>query len=306
MPILTKDQAGLVRAAMYEAKIDSTRGAGQRLNNAMIAADTRLIEGDAEVVAIVSSMIATFPGDPYNGPLTLVLNAISTGAPPVPPAPSEPAPPPVISPPVPPVSPLPPVSGDVAGQVRAVMTSMGAVFNAEGTLEGFKLKTLGAPEGPYFGYFGVNDGALRIFAGIREMIGGLWGNRQVDENKNLPRIMYAVERDGAISWDWSPPIFGEDANPNPFKTLLIFLGGFKRWVGPRQGLSKFPIDIGTFEAGRALRFFVRRPGSTTPDIEVPLQLDAEGVAIRVGGELRRVIVDADGILAVGNTVDENQ
>jgi hypothetical protein len=228
------------------------------------------------------------------------------------PSPTGEAPAPVPNPAPPVVEPAPPVSGDLAAQMREIMTTMGCVFNSEGTLEAHKYKSVGAPEGPSYGYAGVNDGAPRWFGNIREMIRGKWGQRQVDVNNNLPVIMHAWERDGAISWDWRPPIFGEDPNPNPFKTLLIYLAGFKRGGGPRDvprsDGTRFPvgaIDIGTFEAGRAIRLFVRRAGSTTPDIDVPLQLDGEGISIRVGGQLRRVVVDGDGVLRAGAVVDEN-
>jgi hypothetical protein len=189
------------------------------------------------------------------------------------------------------------------------LEQQGAVFAPDGTLSGFKLITKGAPEGDYFGYMGVNDGALRIFGGIRESIGGSWANRQVDANRNLPIIMHAFERDGAISWDWDPPIFGEDPNPNPYKSLLFYLNGFQRGVGPRPGNGRFPLDILTFEKGRSLRFSVGRRDGTNPDIDVALQLHPgtpDAVSIRVGDQLRRIIVGADGILRVGAVTDENQ
>lgn len=206
--------------------------------------------------------------------------------------------------PVPPV--IPPISGDLTGQMREILTDMGAVFASDGTFSGFKLITKGAPEGDYFGYVGVNDGALRLFAGIRESIRGAWMNRQVDKNPNLPVVMGpVVERDGAISWDWSPPIFGSDPNPNPFKTFLIYLAGFVRGIGPRKAAGPF-LDFGTFEAGRGVRWFVRRAGSTTPDIDVALQMDSEGVALRIGGRLRRITLGPNGEVWAAELVDENQ
>jgi hypothetical protein len=197
--------------------------------------------------------------------LTKFANAIHVGIKPlarqridnVPPVEPVPTPPPVVvEDPADPAPPAPPANGDLAAAVRAELERIGVVYNAEGTLEGFKLKTLGAPEGSYYGYMGVVDGALRLFAGIREKIFGKWP--QADVNRNLPVVMHAYERDGAISWDWSAPLTADDPNLNPFKSLLIYLGGFKRGVGPRKGVSKHPIDIGTFESSRAVRLFVRR------------------------------------------------
>ncbi len=202
----------------------------------------------------------------------------------------------------------PPVSTQVPASTRTELESMGFDFAPNGELSGFRLITQGAPEGDYYGYVGVNDGALRLFAGIRKKLGLPWPN--VDVNRNLPVIMGPVtERDGAISWDFDPPLRAEDPNPRPFKTFLIYLAGFVRGVGPRSAsnVGRF-IDFCTFEKGRGIRWSTRRAGSTTPDIDTALQLDAENanaVAVRVGGQLRRLTIDGSGKPAFGEVVEED-
>lgn len=422
MATLTKEQASLVRGAMYEAQVDASRGAGQRLNNAMIDGDTGRIEGDSEVQAIVASMLTLFAGTAYESALTLVSLAIWKGAavPSTPTAPSVPVPgagtvrpptslsddeilnvrhfnyearreyatyennrplhdrfmtmtlalhakepwpdpdpgtllgmmaqtaqgkfPPnfdlikryaadvgitiknvpapstVVQPPVveqpPVVTPIPtppPSSIDPAfkAQLRAALEEMGANFASDGTFGALNFASFGAPEGPAFGYVGVNDGASRQFTGIRLKPGQSWPN--IDTNPNLPVVMGPVlERDGALSWDFNPV-----ADPSrPFKSFLIYMAGFLRGAGPRGIMRsdgrKFPVgkylDFGTFEAGRGWRFFTLRTGSATPDIDVAHGYDADNANpffVKVAGQLRRVGIDADGRLIAGEVVDEN-
>lgn len=219
-----------------------------------------------------------------------------------------PAPSPVVVAPPPP-DPVAVQPSPVPGELKAQLEAMGFCFAKEsGTLEGFKLVTDGAPEGKYYGYVGVIDGALRLFAGIREKIGQAWPN--VDRNPNLPIIMGpVVERDGAISWDFEPPLTAAEPNPHPFKTFLIYLGGFRRGVGPRGKVAGKYIDFGTFEAGRGKRWFSKRTGSATPDIDVSHGYDADNpnpFFLKVDGQLRRVVVGSDGVLRAGEVVDENQ
>lgn len=259
---------------------------------------------------ILGLMAATPDGQyaPNRALLTRFANAIHVGIAPVvrnPPLPDagddDPAP-------LPPPQTTPPPSGDISAQVRAALAQMGATFAADGTLSGFKLLSTGAPEGNHYAYVGSSDGALRIFSGIREKIGGAWPN--VDVNRAFPVIMCAIERDGAISFDYDPPLLGTDPNPRPFKTLLVYLAGFLRGIGPRgpNNVGKY-IDIGTFEKGRGVRLNVRRSGSTTPDIDTVLQFDPDhpdAVCVRVGGLLRRVTIDSNGNLAAGEVVNEDQ
>jgi hypothetical protein len=85
----------------------------------------------------------------------------------------------------------------------------------------------------------------------------------------------------------------------------MYLAGFIRGSGPRKTAGPF-MDFGSFEAGRGIRWFVRRPGSATPDTEVIIQMDAQGLAIRVGDGLRRISMNPDGTLRAGDPIIEDQ
>lgn len=227
------------------------------------------------------------------------------------PAPGAVATPPTAPTPIPTPSPAPDVTTDspLEVQMRAYLEKIGVDFAGDGSLSGFKLASTGAPEGKFYGYVGANDFGLRLFSGIRAMIGKAWPN--VDVNPNSPVIMGPVtERDGVVSWDISPPLMGEDPNPRPNKTFGMVLAGFLRGRGPRgmNNVGKY-LDFGTFEAGRGVRWFTRRTGSATPDIDVALHLDPDNgnaVAMKLGGQLRRVTVDPDGRLIAGEVVSEDQ
>lgn len=225
------------------------------------------------------------------------------------PAPAAPVVQPPAQDPAPKPTPTAPPSGDFAAQLRSALTAMGGEFNEEGTLQGFKFKGMGNPEGDFYAYVGSPDAGLRLFSGIREKIGGQWPS--VDVNRNLPVIMGPVtERDGAISWDYDPPLLGSDPNPRPNKTFLMYFAGFIRGIGPRNwtNVGRF-LDFGTFEAGRGIRFNYRRPGSHTPDFQVAHGYDADDQNpnfIRVDGRLRRVRVDGSGVLFAGEAIDESE
>jgi hypothetical protein len=96
-------------------------------------------------------------------------------------------------------------------------------------------------------------------------------------------------------------------DPFPNKTDICYFGGFRRGVGPRGLRDIGPyMDCGTFETGRGIRYFVRRPGSSSPDTETIVQMDTGGLAIRVGDGLRRVRMRPDGTLYVTEPIIEDQ
>lgn len=203
-------------------------------------------------------------------------------------------------------APLPPPNVEVPADIKAALEAMGVEFSGN-VISGLKLTESGNPEGTMYGYVGVDDAGLRLFNGIRKKIGtDVWSAETVDVNRNLPVIMGpVVERDGAVSWDWNPPLVGGESDPYPNKTFLMYLAGFVRGSGPRKTVGPY-MDFGSFEAGRGIRWFVRRPGSQSPDTEVIIQIDAQGLAIRVGDGLRRITMAADGSLRAGDPIIEDQ
>lgn len=221
---------------------------------------------------------------------------------------TQPAPAPTPAPTPTPAPPTPQVPENT--DLRAQLEAMGFEFAPSGQIAGFKLLSQGAPEGDYFAYVGAADGALRLFAGIQAKIGGAWPD--VNTNENLPVIMGPVtERDGGVSWDYSPPLDGSDpGHPRPGKTFIMYMQGFIRGIGPRgrKNVGRF-LDFGSFEPGRGVRWFTRRTGSQTPDIDVALELDADNsspVVVKVKGQLRRLTIGDDGRPAFAETVDESQ
>jgi hypothetical protein len=202
--------------------------------------------------------------------------------------------------------PLPPPNVEVPTDLIAQLEAMGVEFSRD-LISGIKYTEFDNPEGTMYGYSGVDDAGLRQFNGIRKKIGtDVWSAETIDVNRNLPVIMGpVVERDGAVSWDWNPPINGDDPNPYPNKTFLMYLAGFVRGSGPRKTVGPY-MDFGSFEAGRGIRWFVRRPGSQSPDTEVIIQMDAQGLAIRVGDGLRRITMAGDGSLRAGDPIIEDQ
>jgi hypothetical protein len=151
------------------------------------------------------------------------------------------APVPVVVPtPAPPVVSLP-------SDLQAALESVGFEFASNGQISGFKLISIGAPEGTFYAYVGASDAGLRLFSGISSMIGREWADGQ-NTNPNLPVIMGPVtERDGGISWD----VIGSSVR----KTFVMYLAGFLKGRGPRKGAigGRF-LDFCTFESGRGWRF----------------------------------------------------
>jgi hypothetical protein len=203
-------------------------------------------------------------------------------------------------------APLPPPNVEVPADLRAQLEAIGVVFATDGTIEAIKYTTF-SEEGKVTGYAGMNDAAWRTFSNIRSKIGSEWPD--TESNPNLPVLMGPVfERDGALSYDFAPPVIGgSSADQHPNKTFLQYFAGFRRGIGPREFDDVGPyMDFGSFEAGRGIRWFVRRPGSESPDTEVVIQMDAQGLAIRVAGGLRRITMAADGRLVAGDPIIEDQ
>jgi hypothetical protein len=292
---LNEQEKHFLREAIYVASIDAnpTLATALKQLNEMVLDDTYPYWTNK---AVIDSAIARSPG--YMAAWDSLLRELKD-APPV--GIENPTPEPT-----PPEESYPHVPSDaVADEVREALRSMGVAFHPNGEIAGFKLRCQSA-EGDFFAFLGVSDGALRLLSGIREKIGGQWPD--VDRNPDLPMTMHAYERDRGISWDYEPPLLASDANPRPFKTFIMYLAGFAKNVGPRgkNNVGKF-IDIGTFEKGRGIRFNTMPSESPTPDIMTAIRIDPDvddAVSIRVGGALRRVVVDENGGLRVGDYVNE--
>lgn len=189
------------------------------------------------------------------------------------------------------------------------LTAKGFDFAANGEISGFRMVSMGSPEGPIYGFMGMNDAGFRVLSGVRVKPGSSWPD--IERNGNLPIIFHAIERDGGISWDYEPGVIAGDANPRPRKTFIMYLGGFRKLIGPRakDAVGRF-LDFCSLETGRGFRFNTfPAGGSASGDISTALQLDPDNpnaAVIRVGDQLRRIVLGADGNLKAGEVVDESQ
>lgn len=191
------------------------------------------------------------------------------------------------------------VPANVSGDLFSQLTALGFEFY-NGRIKGVKLRSPGPDkEGDAFGYLGMDDGALRAFYNIVVKIGSVWPDYET--NPNLPVIMGpVVERDGGISRD----LIGSGKR----KTHVTYLAGRIKGGEARTAanVGKW-VDEVYWEDGRGVRFSVMLPGGNPlGDILPTLALDAKGVIVRAGDQLRRLVVGADGRPDFGEVVDENE
>ncbi len=281
------------RESLYVLKVDASQGAGDRLNQALAARNLSSIRNDAEVKSLVALMKERAKGGAYEA----VINdlAAELGAP----ATQIPTPPP----PQPAPSQQTPQApaGDFATAVRAVMEQMGVRFASNGMIGEITMVSIGAPEGPYWFWIGASDAGGRTAHGWASLPNG-----QVIENKNLPRLFEGTERDGVTYSDFS--LAGTEGDLwRPFKTVARYFGGFRRGVGPRNSIGRY-VDYAIQEKGRDWRYSTAREG---PDIDIqPVwgsdsRDPANPFVVRVGNQVRRLVIGADGKPAFGEVVDED-
>lgn len=193
-------------------------------------------------------------------------------------------------------TPSAPIPSDLKSQLEA----MGFIFNNRDQIEAIRMVSIGAPEGDYPIWLAASDAGLRLVSGWA-MTGKPAPNDTIS-NPTLWQTFSGTERDGRVFWD----LGGSTRR----KTFSFFLAGFKKGQGGRKGAIGRFVDFCVEELGRGWRFNTfPAGGSDLGDISTAFQIDADNPnpnVFRVGDQLRRLTIGADGRPDFGEVVDEYQ